>query len=103
MSFDDIVKISEKKKQFKKKKQSKEAKQKQKDLQEIMKTPDSIDSVDMAMDLYQSQPLKASDLSGKDIKRLERLKRKANESSGEKKVASKVIIDQSQSDISGIE
>jgi hypothetical protein len=47
--------------------------------------------------------LKASDLSGKDIKRLERLKRKANESGGEQKVASKVIIDQSQSDISGIE
>jgi len=51
MDFDDMVKISEKKKKFKRK-HSREAKQKQKNLQEILKTPDSIDSVDMAMDLY---------------------------------------------------
>ena len=54
------------------------------------------------MDLYKNQPLKASDVSGKDIKRLERLKRKAN-ASGEQKTASKVVIDRNDSDISGIE
>ena len=49
----------------------------------MVNTPGSIDSVDVAMDLYKNQPLKASELSGKDIKRLERLKKKATEDSGE--------------------
>ena len=35
------------------------------------------------MDLYKNQPLKASEVTNKDIKRLERLKKKANESAGE--------------------
>ena len=35
------------------------------------------------MDLYKNQPLKASEVTNKDIKRLERLKKKANETAGE--------------------
>lgn len=71
----------------------------------MVNTPGSIDSVDVAMDLYNSQPLKASELSGKDIKRLERLKKKATEESGDstKQAAAKVVIDRNQSDIAGIE
>ena len=61
----------------------------------------------MAMDLYKNQPLKASEVTNKDIKRLERLKKKANETAGEQAdkqgQASKVYIDRSQSDISSIE
>jgi hypothetical protein len=33
----------------------------------------------MAMDLYEKQPLKATGVSGSDIKRLERLKLKASQ------------------------
>ena len=71
----------------------------------MLKTPEQIDSVDLAMDLYKNQPLKASDLSGKDIKRLERLKKKATEDGQEQQKvgATSVVIDRNQSDISSIE
>lgn len=47
--------------------------------------------------------MKAADLTSKDIKRLERLKRKANEDTLEPKVATKVKLDLGDSDIQMIE
>lgn len=64
-----MVKIQEKKKKMKK--------IKQKELQELLSVPGAIDSNEKALELYDQQPLKASDLSKKDIKKLERLRKKA--------------------------
>lgn len=66
-----MVKIAEKKKKMKK--------SKQKELQEMLSVPGSIDSTEKAMELYDSQSIKASELSRKDVKRLERLRKKATD------------------------
>jgi len=39
--------------------------------------PNLIDSQEKAIELYESQPIKASELTNKDINRLEKLKSKA--------------------------
>lgn len=67
--YSDMIKIQEKKKKMKK--------IKQKELQDILAIPGSIDTNERALELYDQQPLKASELSKNDIKRLERLRKKA--------------------------
>lgn len=71
--FEDIIKIEQKKKKMAKG----DRKRKQLELQEKLQVPGTIGSVDEALELADQQRLTVKDLSRKEIKRLEKLKRRA--------------------------
>ena len=73
--YHDMLKIEQKKKVVQKKKLAQ--KKRDKELREALSVPGAIQSEEQALDLYEKQNLKASQPSEKDIKRLERLRRKA--------------------------
>ena len=97
-NFEDIVKIERKKKKLAKKKERQENVLK---LQAAINSPDRIDA-NQALDLADSSSLKASELSKKDIKRLKKLKARA-QSPIEPFKAGEVKLSKAESDIAGIE
>ncbi len=78
-----MVKI-ERKKQVKRKK-TKEQMEKELEIQKILQNPQDID-YDKAMQLYNEQRLEAKDVTTRDKRRLQRLKKKAEKESDEGKV-----------------
>ena len=72
-NFEDIIKIEQKKRKMAKG----DRKRKQLELQERLQVPGAIGSVDEALELADQQRLTVKDLSRKEIKRLEKLRRRA--------------------------
>lgn len=71
--FEDIIKIEQKKKKMAKG----DRKKKQLELQEKLSVPGAIGSADEALELADQQRLTVKDLSRKEIRRLEKLKKRA--------------------------
>ena len=93
-----MLKIEQKKKEKAKKKSVQ--KKRDKELREALSVPGAIQSEEQALELYEKQNLKASAPSNKDIRRLERLKRRAE---SDEPLASSVKINLPDSDIQTIE
>ena len=76
-NLEGILKV-EKKKAFKKKKTRAQLKEREQEISKLLESPQDID-YDKAMSLYEDQPLEAKEITVKDKRRLNRLKRKAEE------------------------
>ena len=104
-SFEDIIKIEQKKKKMAKG----DRKKRQLELQEKLQVPGAIGSADEALELADKQSLTVRELSRKDIRRLEKLKKRAEspiESKSDKAASSsgvKLTFANEQNDVAHIE
>jgi len=73
-SMTSIVKVQKKK--ASKKKVSKQQRERDLEIQKMLTTPQDI-NYDKAMEMYKDQPLEATEITSKDMRRLQRLKNKA--------------------------